>query len=120
MDRVHYAGDSVLTGSDIARALLDYAQALAEAGTAATVDIPVVDDDGAEKRWEVLVGPASQMTALAADWSGPEVRDDLLVARLRENARHVRARGGGAAAPVAADDEHVGGVAQPWSGDDAL
>ena len=62
MDRIHYAGDSILTGSEIARALLDYAQALAVAGTSATVDIPVVDEgDGSIGRSELLIGPASQL-----------------------------------------------------------
>jgi len=118
MDRVHYAGDSVLTGSDIARALLDYAQALAEAGTAATVDIPVVDADGAPQRWEVLIGPASQITSLATDVPGPEVRDDLLVARLREKARLLRARG--SAAAVAVEDEDFVDTPQSWSDYDTL
>ena len=63
MDRIHYAGDSILTGTDIARALLAYAQALAVAGTSATVDIPVVNErDGSIGRSELLIGPASQLT----------------------------------------------------------
>ena len=40
MHRIHYAGTSILTGSAIAIALVDYAQALAEVGSSATVDVP--------------------------------------------------------------------------------
>ena len=40
MDRIHCAGNSILTGSAIAAALLEYAEALAKVGTSATVEIP--------------------------------------------------------------------------------
>lgn len=118
MDRIHYAGDSVVTGSDIARALLGYAQALAHAGTAATVDIPVVDADGTEVRWEVLVGPASQITAREIEWSGAELSDDLLVARLRRQSEQLRDHGTSAA--VASEDPEFGGTPQAWSDFDTL
>ena len=44
MDRIHYAGDSILTGTDIAHAMLEYARALAQVGSSATVEIPTVDE----------------------------------------------------------------------------
>lgn len=110
---IHYAGDSVVTGSDIARALLDYAQALAQDGSSATVDVPVVDADGNETRWEVLVGPASQITSIKTDWDRPELRDDVLVARLRRQADQLRQRATSAA--VAAEDPTFGGAPQSWN-----
>lgn len=118
MDRIHYAGDSVVTGSDIARALLGYAQALAHVGSSATVDIPIVNADGTEVRWEVLVGPASQITSRETDWDGPELRDDVLVARLRRQSEQLRDRGTSAA--VAAEDPEFGGAPQAWSDFDNL
>ncbi|WP_424447618.1 hypothetical protein [Microbacterium arborescens] len=113
MDMIHYAGDSVVTGSEIARALLDYAQALAQDGSSATVDVPVIDADGTEARWEVLVGPASQITSLETDWDGPELRDDMLVARLRRQADQLRQRATSAA--VATEDPTFGGAPQSWN-----
>ncbi|MDD7929366.1 hypothetical protein [Microbacterium thalli] len=118
MDRIHYAGDSVVTGSDVARALLGYAQALAQVGSSATVDIPVVGTDGTQARWEVLVGPASQITSRETDWDGPELRDDVLVARLRRQADQLRNRGTSAA--VATEDPDFGGAPQAWSDFDTL
>src|SRR3546814_11192029 len=93
MDRIHYAGDSLLTGSEIARALLDYAQALAQAGTAATVDIPTVNEDGVVGRSEILVGPASQLLSSAEEASAEDVVDAALVAQLAEKSENHRRHG---------------------------
>ncbi len=92
MDRVHYSGDTVLTGTAIARALLDYAQALAEAGLAATVTIPTIDEAGARGESNVLIGPASQMISDAVDTPLPEVVDEELVAQLKERTDRLRNR----------------------------
>jgi hypothetical protein len=61
MDRIHYAGNSVLTGTAIAQALLEYAKALGMRNEAATVEIPVRHPDGRVGRAEFLIGPASQL-----------------------------------------------------------
>lgn len=90
MDRLHYAGDSIVTGSDISHALLDYAQALAEAGTSATVSIPTLNDDGSRGRSEVLIGPASQLISDSEASPYDEIVDAELVARLRALAARVR------------------------------
>lgn len=93
MDRIYYAGDSLLTGSDIARALLDYAQALAQVGAAATVDIPTVTAAGQPGRAEILVGPASQLLSSAEEVSVEEVVDADLVADLQEKSENLRRYG---------------------------
>ena len=83
MDRIHYAGDSVVTGSAIARAVLEYAKALAKANQSETVEIPTLAPDGTISRSTLLIGPASQLIADveppdgAAD--GEEIVDDELV-----------------------------------------
>ena len=41
MERIYYAGDQFLTGTDIARALVAYAAALAQQGSAGAIEIPV-------------------------------------------------------------------------------
>jgi hypothetical protein len=95
MDRIHYAGDSILTGTEIARALLSYAEALAKSGTSATVDIPVRLADGTLSSSRILIGPASQVVSDTESDDTDEIVDDELVAsferetlRLKQNQQH--------------------------------
>lgn len=90
MDRLHYAGDSILTGTDIARAVLEYAQALAQAGTAATVQIPFVTEDGSLGNSDILVGPASQLISNTEEVPYDEVEDPDLVADLKRKTLNLR------------------------------
>ena len=87
MDRVHYAGDDFLTGSEIARALVEYAAALARFGSAASVEIPIRHEDGSTGVATLLVGPASQLISEHADHADhadlEELVDEPLVERLR-------------------------------------
>ena len=85
-----YAGDELLTGSEIADALLDYGQALALNGTASKVEIPTLDPDGSRSTTTVLVGPASQIVAKSADTEFEELRDPAVVADLRARTRALR------------------------------
>jgi hypothetical protein len=88
MERIHYAGDSLLTGTDIARALIEYANALAMAEQSATVEIPVQLPDGTIGRANFLIGPASQLVSQTETSSFDEVVDPALVERLtRETGR---------------------------------
>lgn len=105
MDRLHYAGDSLLTGTEIARALLDYAQALAQAGAAATVEIPTLADDGTLVRAEILVGPASQLISTTEDVGFDELEDPGLVVGLRDKAEHLRRYGRSQPAATVADGD---------------
>ena len=54
---IMYAGETLMTGNEIAEALLDYSAALAESGSASTVEIPTISDDGTRSTAKVLVGP---------------------------------------------------------------
>ena len=90
MYRLHYAGDSIVTGTEIARALLDYAQALAQVGTSSTVDVPTLNEDGSPGRSEILIGPASQLIADAEVSGFDEVVDEALVAYMRGEATRLR------------------------------
>ena len=85
MERIYYAGDRFLTGSDIARALVAYAAALAQQGSAGAIEIPVRhEESGRPGVVNFLVGPASQLvteSVEAVDYD--EVRDEALVTRLR-------------------------------------
>ena len=83
MERIHYAGDELVTGTDIAQALMDYAAVLAQQRTAAAVDIPVKHPDGTIGTASLLLGPASQLVRERIEEPGKEVTDDSLVQRLR-------------------------------------
>ena len=82
MKVIHYGQDKLITGDDIADALVRYAEFLAMADLAATIDIPVLDADGKVVMASVLLGPASQIVALSKDTDASEIVDEELVANL--------------------------------------
>ncbi len=84
MERIYYAGDRFLTGTEVARALVEYAAALARQGSAAAIEIPVRHTDGTAGVVNFLVGPASQLVteSLHGD-AGEEIVDEQLVERLQ-------------------------------------
>jgi hypothetical protein len=90
MDRIHYSGDSILTGSKIAHALLDYAQALAQVGTSDTVEVPTVHEDGTPGQSNILIGPSSQLISDVETSGFDDVVDDALVADLEGKADRLR------------------------------
>ncbi len=85
MERITYAGDHFLTGTEIARALVGYAAALAQQGSAGAIEIPVRhEEDGRPGVVNFLVGPASQLITESVEAVGyDEMRDEPLIARLR-------------------------------------
>ncbi|MBO0984631.1 hypothetical protein [Rathayibacter sp. SD072] len=88
MQRIFYAGDSVLTGTEIARAVLAYAQALAGQQASATVDIPVLLATGETGAASILIGPASQLfSETPEEETAQELTDDALVQHLAELTR---------------------------------
>jgi hypothetical protein len=79
MERIHYADDSVLTGTDIAQGLLRYGAALARRGSSATVDIPIRKPDGTIGHASFLLGPASQMISETEESPYEEIVDPALL-----------------------------------------
>lgn len=106
MERISYAGERLLTGTEIAQAVVAYAQALADAGQAAAVEIPTVDERGRPGVAQVLVGPASQLVTTEADMDVPEPQDAALVEELR--ARTARLLGHHPAVDDVLDEEPDG------------
>jgi hypothetical protein len=99
---IHYADGRYLTGDDIARAVVECAQALAREGTAAaTVTVPVWLPEGGVGSVEILIGPASQIVVEQAGPSEDELRDPEAVERIR--AVSVRARQSQSSTRVSAD-----------------
>lgn len=86
-----YAGDTFITGDDIADAVLAYARALAVSGAAATVEIPIYHPEKGLSEVSLLIGPASQIAAEPADIAAAEIRDEALVAQIHDEARATEA-----------------------------
>jgi len=84
MQRVHYAGDTLLTGNELSKALLEYAEALARSSDSATVDLPTRNDDGSIGRVNILIGPASQIISVAEASAFDEIVDEALVELLKQ------------------------------------
>lgn len=82
MQRLHYADGSFVTGDDIATAVVRYARALARFGTADTVEVPILLDEGGFGRSQLLIGPASQLVLTPTDPDLPELVDPRLVAEI--------------------------------------
>ncbi|MET3802587.1 hypothetical protein ABID70_002542 [Clavibacter michiganensis] len=102
MHTIRYADGRYLTGDDIARAVVECAQALAREGTAAaTVTVPVRLPGGGVGRVAILIGPASQIVVEPAGPADDELRDPDAVDRIR--AVSVRARQSQSATSVTAD-----------------
>jgi ABC-type cobalamin transport system ATPase subunit len=97
--RIHYAEGSVLTGDDIAAAVLEYARMLASTATAATVEIPV-RRGGDVLAARLLLGPSSQMLVEDEPEDAVEVVDEALVADLLDRARRLSRP-----VPMATDDD---------------
>jgi hypothetical protein len=89
MDRLHYSGNSLVTGTDIARAVVRYAAALAKRGSSAPVQIPVLRTGGDEGVVTMLVGPASQLITETESTGAPEIIDRELVERLTSETRRL-------------------------------
>lgn len=98
MKLIVYAGSRLMTGDDIAIAVLEYCAALADAGTAETVEIPVLSAEGRRTKATLLVGPSSQIVAEDVDTSYDELVDHDTVRLLRDKTRVHR--------PVAGSSSH--------------
>lgn len=78
-----YGENKVMTGDEIAEAVLAYAAALGESGTTDIVEIPASDADGVGTVAEVLLGPASQVMVEPAPDDELEPDDTDLVNELQ-------------------------------------
>ena len=67
MKRIFHPGGSVVTGSDLADAVLVYAEALSVRSQVDVVDIPIISDDGSQGRAQFLIGSASQLVSVTSE-----------------------------------------------------
>ena len=84
MRKVTYASTVLYTGDDICRSLFDYASALAQVKSAATIRIPGRTIYGELGEFELLLGTATQLASEPSDREWAEVIDDEVVERLIE------------------------------------
>ncbi len=61
MKRITFPGGSIVTGSAVADALLTYVTELAHDANSVSVEIPVLEANGAISTHTLLIGPASQL-----------------------------------------------------------
>lgn len=102
MHRINYAGDSLLTGTAIAHAVLHYAKELALEGASDTVEIPTIGEAGQRETVELLIGPASELFATSERSSFPDPEESAV---LQELAARVEKLGrGDASAPLDASE----------------
>jgi hypothetical protein len=90
MQLIIYAGEHYLTGDEIARALVDYGQALAEQGTAESITVPIREPDGSDATAVFLVGPASQIVVKSVTSGQEELVDEDAVREIRARIRRLR------------------------------
>jgi hypothetical protein len=96
-----YAGDHYMTGDDIAVAMLEYSEALADNNTAESVEIPILEPDGSHQSAIFLLGPASQIVAKTVETPYEELVDPDALEELRRRTRTLRPVG----MPAAPADE---------------
>ena len=61
MKRITYAGGSILTGDDVAEALLEYVTTHSLGDESVAVDIRVLELDGTTRTHTLVVGPATEL-----------------------------------------------------------
>lgn len=92
----------MITGDDLAESLLGYAQALASNRSSASVELPVLLPDGSAGIALIVLGPASELVAVAE----PDGRADIVDAALTENLLALT-RELGSPSPRESGEEHV-------------
>jgi hypothetical protein len=85
-----FANAELLTGDDVALAVLHYSGALAEAGLAETIEVPILEADGSRGVALMLVGPASMIVAVDTETQFEELVDEAAVASLEQKIRQLR------------------------------
>lgn len=91
MKRILYSGGSVLTGNQLADAVLEYASELARQESSDTLEIPSVNEAGTAGHTQLLLGPASQFVVEEVETSVEDPLDAGLVEGIREKTAHIQA-----------------------------
>ncbi|MCU1571481.1 MAG: hypothetical protein JWR33_2222 [Naasia sp.] len=84
MRRISYSDEHFVTTNGISEKLLEYAKLMGRRDTDDVVQIPAFDDSGAVWSVEVLIGPASQITAVQTKGDELDFDDSEVVAELEK------------------------------------
>jgi hypothetical protein len=91
MKRILYSGGTIVTGDEVADAILEYASELARHDSSDTLDVPTLTDTGLAGHTQLLLGPASQFVVEEYETSSDDPIDDGLVDTIREKTSHLQA-----------------------------
>ena len=87
MKRIYHSGGSIVTGSDLADAVMRYAEALGNRHETDVVDIPVVAEDGSSGRAQILIGASSQLMSVTSADGFPELTETATTDAIRDKVR---------------------------------
>ncbi|NQX11549.1 hypothetical protein HQQ80_07930 [Microbacteriaceae bacterium VKM Ac-2855] len=90
MRRLHFAGDSILVGDDVARAIEEYAMHLARRQGA---DLLILPATSRRDRIDLLLGPSSQLFSEAAEGPTGDEGDESILADIRARQQGERTAG---------------------------
>jgi len=89
MKQITYAGKSFVTGTDLADAVMRLTAALGLSHETAGVTIPAMDENGHITTADLVLGPATEVLAIAIDSDQDEIVDAEVVAQLDERTRRL-------------------------------
>lgn len=89
MKLLQYADEHWLIGNDAAKALVEYAVALANDGRADSVDVRMLNPTGRIQTVSLLVGPATMLTLTDSDSEADEPDNTEPIALMTERTRQL-------------------------------
>ena len=87
MKRIFHSGGSIVTGSDLADAVMLYAEALGNRNETDVVDIPVVAEDGSRGRAQILIGASGQLMSVTSADDLAELTESATADAIRDKMR---------------------------------
>ena len=91
MKRILYSGGAVVTGDQVADAILEYASELARQESSDTLEVPSINDAGTLVHTQLLLGPASQFIVEEVDTATEDPIDLGLVQKISNRTAHLQA-----------------------------
>lgn len=87
MKRIYHPGGSIVTGSELADAVMLYAEALSKRRETDVVDIPVIAADGVPGRAQFLIGSSSQLVSVTSADGEHELTETATTQALHDKVR---------------------------------
>jgi hypothetical protein len=91
MKRILYSGGVVVTGDQVADAILEYASELARHESSDTLQVPSITEAGVVSHTQLLLGPASQFVIEEFETSFDDPVDAGLMETIAEKMIHLQA-----------------------------